>query len=354
MFNVVQCFKCEQFQLVQRKSDKRSANVSWRSRGGQGLGSAKFTCKVCNSKQSERRIFGSSTSGKEARKMVMSLNQGRATAERDRMREELRAVRERVAEREREEQAIAEEAWRAARRHRALYAYDASAADELSFAAGDTILLLAERSQLFPEDGWCRGVHEASGSEGMFPECYVVKAEEHAGHEEHAEHAEAARGAVGAGNGACAAANAGVTEGCAGTTECDAGGATSAASAWAGLLAAPPPPAEHEQDEAQQQHKQRQQPLWLQEENRQPHVTAAGARVGCGGAADDGTGARRVHEGSESHSDSLSLLKLLRPTASVVLTAAGDRRGEHTAAEHNFANPAACEQRQPKRRRVFS
>ena len=84
MFQIVQCFKCEAYQVQERRKETRSGNTSWRSRGA-GLGSAKFTCRLCNEKQSERSLFGVFSSGKDARHACMDLNkrrgaQGRGSA----------------------------------------------------------------------------------------------------------------------------------------------------------------------------------------------------------------------------------------------------------------------------------
>lgn len=52
---------------------------------------------------------------------------------------------------------------------RAIYDYVGEDIEELTFKAGDLL------TQLEPEDeqGWCRGIHHASGNSGIYPACYV-------------------------------------------------------------------------------------------------------------------------------------------------------------------------------------
>uniref|UniRef100_UPI003AAC2836 abl interactor 2-like n=1 Tax=Centroberyx gerrardi TaxID=166262 RepID=UPI003AAC2836 len=51
----------------------------------------------------------------------------------------------------------------------ALYSYEASKPDDLSFAEGDVIYMMHRH-----DDGWCEGI--VNGSQGFFPENYVQSA----------------------------------------------------------------------------------------------------------------------------------------------------------------------------------
>lgn len=174
LYNVVRCYSCSAFQVIERRSNKRSANTTWRSRGGGGLGTAKFTCKLCHERQSEREVFASFANAREARQSCMALSARRADADAERERSQLRDIQRREAEEQRLEEARLEEAWRRDRRHKALFAYTAQADDELSFGKGDSIIILAKKSALGVWDnGWWKGFHERSEREGMLPSNYL-------------------------------------------------------------------------------------------------------------------------------------------------------------------------------------
>lgn len=61
-FYAVQCFQCKQFQVVQKRKDR------------------KFNCKLCGNKQSVRKVVARSTKAADVRKFVQQLNLRRGQA----------------------------------------------------------------------------------------------------------------------------------------------------------------------------------------------------------------------------------------------------------------------------------
>lgn len=73
VFNILRCYQCRTFQVVQRRKDKK-----WR-------------CKVCGEKQSITKSFGSSSRAKDCRLIVQELNMKRGEIEQERMELKMRA-----------------------------------------------------------------------------------------------------------------------------------------------------------------------------------------------------------------------------------------------------------------------
>eukprot|EP01083_Nonionella_stella_P261391 890062_1 len=63
-FWAVRCYNCQTFVAQQKKKVK------------------KWKCPICGSKQSVKRIYGTSNSGKDIRQLIVQLNQNRAEYDR--------------------------------------------------------------------------------------------------------------------------------------------------------------------------------------------------------------------------------------------------------------------------------